>query len=90
MLLSAPIGTKKGNELRQEAHFSYHASTTPFIMAAQAVWQDRQRCTQPDQLQEQAQPQQPAQLQETAQLQTKPSTSKATQEAEVNEAPPTA
>jgi hypothetical protein len=105
MLLSAPIGTKRGDELRQEAHFSYHASTTPFIMAAQAAWLSQQHPAQPQQpaqlqgpaqpqqsaqLQGPAQPQQSAQPQEAAQPQPEPSTSKATQETGVNEAPPTA
>jgi hypothetical protein len=59
MLLSAPDGTKEGDELRQEAHFSYHENTTPFIMETQAAWLGRQHSAQPDQLQ------QPAQLQQS-------------------------
>jgi chemotaxis protein histidine kinase CheA len=30
MLLSAPVGTKNGDEMRQQAHFSFHKSRLPF------------------------------------------------------------
>jgi flagellar motor protein MotB len=30
MLLSAPVGTKNGDEVRQQAHFSFHKSRLPF------------------------------------------------------------
>ena len=30
MLLKAPVGTKNGDEMRQQAHFSFHKSKLPF------------------------------------------------------------
>ncbi len=30
MLLKAPVGTKNGDEMRQQAHFSFHKSRLPF------------------------------------------------------------